>query len=242
MYFGLGQSPDEQPVYRFLLPRQWRPDAPQTAGEPTIDSGASYPGCSPDLGDAAGLPGSPCRPLSFTSLQEGESYAYAHGEIPVIVSTEAEAWAVVERGTLGGSSDEVSIGETAYGTAVIGYPPGAYAPFTGGVCEDGDTLVGTGSGAYCVPQPQTPGLTVAPSPAGEPTGPATSSPSVAPGGGVTTVSYGGGGSTAPEAVMDDEEGGDVTMAGFGGDAGWVGLAVIGVFLLGAWREDRHERR
>jgi hypothetical protein len=32
------------------------------------------------------------------------------------------------------------------------------------------------------------------------------------------------------------------MAGFGGDAGWVGLAVIGVFLLGAWREDRHERR
>lgn len=53
-----------------------------------VDTGATYPACDPANPDA-------CRPMQFANLCDAAAYAYAQGEIPYRVYSEAEAWDLV---------------------------------------------------------------------------------------------------------------------------------------------------
>ena len=61
-------------VYRLIL-----------AGTNRYDTGATYPGCTIDNQQA-------CDPVAFDTLEDAVDYAYAHGELPVMVFSEQEAW------------------------------------------------------------------------------------------------------------------------------------------------------
>lgn len=98
-------------VYRLIL---------ETAPN-RVDTGATYPLCSRSNTDA-------CKPIQFASIQDAINYAAANNETPVSVSTEEEAWAIIE-GTqpihsesiipIGGFSSELPWVAVAIGAVLI---------------------------------------------------------------------------------------------------------------------------
>lgn len=78
---GLAGGLAAVPVVRLILlsPR----------GDGLYDTGATYAGCSratPEL----------CQGVQFATLEDAVVYAYAHNEFPVLATSEAEVWDVVE--------------------------------------------------------------------------------------------------------------------------------------------------
>jgi hypothetical protein len=89
---GPSQTPLPNPtgggtVYRFIL--QTSPGR--------VDTGANYPACS--RSNPSG-----CAPMGFASVEAAATYAYEHGEIPVLVSNVEEAWTVVAGGPVNPSN------------------------------------------------------------------------------------------------------------------------------------------
>lgn len=74
-------------VYRLILFTP-RPGMGYPEGG-SYDTGATYSGCSIDN------PGA-CQPAQFNYLKDAAEYARNNGEIPVLVSTEADVWAIID--------------------------------------------------------------------------------------------------------------------------------------------------
>jgi hypothetical protein len=74
-------------VYRLILFTP-RPGAGYPEGG-SYDTGASYQGCSIDN------PGA-CHPVQFNHLADAAEYARNNGELPVLVSNEADVWAILD--------------------------------------------------------------------------------------------------------------------------------------------------
>lgn len=69
-------------IYRLIL-------RSERNGKITFDTGATYPACSQSNPEG-------CQPMQFESEKAAVEYALAHGETPVRVSSEAEAWDIAE--------------------------------------------------------------------------------------------------------------------------------------------------
>ena len=54
-----------------------------------VDTGATYEGCSSADPDA-------CMPVQFASVAEAVDYAYKYGEMPMLVNSAEEAFAIAE--------------------------------------------------------------------------------------------------------------------------------------------------
>ena len=87
-------------IYRLIL----------ESGPNRFDTGATYEGCS------RATPNN-CKPMQFASLDDAISFARDHGEIPVKVNSEADAWDIVEgrkpvdeSNVLAGSSNLLLVG------------------------------------------------------------------------------------------------------------------------------------
>lgn len=72
--FGSGGKP-----YRLIIP----------TSPGRVDTGATYAGCSQSNPNA-------CQPIQFADIQTANDYAVAHNEIPHLVGSPEEAWAIVE--------------------------------------------------------------------------------------------------------------------------------------------------
>jgi hypothetical protein len=70
---------EDMAIYRLIL----------ESGPNRFDTGATYPGCSRATPTA-------CKPVQFASMDDAIRFARDHGEIPVKVNSEAEAWDIVE--------------------------------------------------------------------------------------------------------------------------------------------------
>ena len=68
------------PIYRLILP---------VGSGTSVDTGATYPSCSRENSAA-------CDPKHFGSRQEALNYAKEKGEVPVMVTSVAHAWDIVE--------------------------------------------------------------------------------------------------------------------------------------------------
>ncbi len=74
-------------IYRLLLTHTDM-GIPPSPGGYTVESGATYAGCSPTNKTA-------CQGKAFLTMADGINFALSRGEIPYQVHSEAESWAIV---------------------------------------------------------------------------------------------------------------------------------------------------
>lgn len=87
---GAVNTSQRSPIYRMIL----------ESGPNRFDTGASYPGCS------AANPAA-CGPVQFSSMAAAATYAYAHNEIPYLVRSADEAFAIAEGRTIPSPSNVI---------------------------------------------------------------------------------------------------------------------------------------